>query len=115
MEPQAASCLYETKKQDNGKPFRVEGDLTTIMAGLACGEPSLMGWKILGGTSSAFLTCSDNVARKGMKVLGNPLKGDQPVISGESGAVTLGVLFEVLSNKDYTTIKYDLDIKSGLV
>lgn len=112
VEPKAAPCLYESKKQGNDNTFRVQGNLTTIMAGLACGEPSLMGWEILRATSSAFLTCSDNIARKGMKVLGNPLRGDQPVISGESGAVTLGALFEVLSNTEYYAMKHDLDLKN---
>ena len=112
VEPQAAPCLYESSRRGNESPFRVEGDLNTIMAGLACGEPSLKGWEILRATSSAFLNCSDNIARKGMRVLGNPLRGDQPVISGESGAVTLGALFEVLSNKDYCKITSDLDLKN---
>ena len=110
VEPQGAPCLYESIKQNNGSPIRVEGDLQTIMAGLACGEPSHMGWDILKSAAAAFLACSDDVARRGMKVLGNPLKGDQRIISGESGAVTLGALFEVLSNKHYHTIKDDLNL-----
>jgi len=112
VEPHGAPCLYESKKQNKGSPIRVEGDLTTIMAGLACGEPSHLAWDIVRSTTSAFITCSDDVTRKGMRVLGNPLRGDQPVISGESGAVTLGVVFEVLSNKDYNTIKYALGLGS---
>ncbi len=71
-----------------------------------------MGWGILKSATSAFLMCSDDVARRGMKVLGNPLKLDQRIISGESGAVTLGALFEILSNKHYHTIKNDLSLGS---
>ena len=33
---------------------------------------------------------------RGMRILGNPLQGDDRVISGESGAVTLGLLTVVL-------------------
>ncbi len=110
VEPQGAPCLYESIKQNKGKPFRVEGDLPTIMAGLACGEPSHIGWEILKSAASAFLICSDDVARRGMKVLGNPLQRDQRIISGESGAVTLGALFEILSNKQYRTIKDELNL-----
>jgi len=33
----------------------------------------------------------------GMRILGNPLQGDDRVISGESGAVTLGLLTTVLT------------------
>ena len=35
-----------------------------------------------------------------MRVLGNPLPGDARVISGESGAVTLGLLYHVLHGAD---------------
>ncbi len=115
VEPQGAPCLYESKKRDKGNPFRVKGDLPTIMAGLACGEPSQMGWDILKMSANAFLTCSDDVARRGMKVLGNPMRGDQRIISGESGAVTLGALFEVLSNKHFYTIKDSLNLKSDSI
>ncbi len=115
VEPQGAPCLYESIKRDKGNPFRVEGDLPTIMAGLACGKPSQMGWDILKMSANAFLTCSDDVARRGMKVLGNPMRGDQRIISGESGAVTLGALFEVLSNKHFQTIKDGLNLKSDSI
>ncbi len=108
VEPKGAPCLFESKKRN--ELFTVKGDLPTIMAGLACGEPSHIGWDILQSAASAFLMCSDEVARRGMKVLGNPLAGDQRIISGESGAVTLGALFEILSNKDLYKIKEELDL-----
>lgn len=108
VEPQGAPCLFESKRLN--ELFRVKGDLPTIMAGLACGEPSHIGWDILKSATSAFLMCSDNVARRGMKVLGNPLVGDQRIISGESGSVTLGALFEIMSNKDFYKIKEDLNL-----
>ena len=33
-----------------------------------------------------------------MRVLGNPVNGDTRVISGESGAVTLGLVAELMQN-----------------
>jgi len=115
VEPQGAPCLYESIKQNTGDPLRIEGELPTIMAGLACGEPSQMGWNILKQTANAFLTCSDEVARRGMRVLGRPMKGDQRIISGESGAVPLGAVFEVLSNKLFQRIKEDLTLNSDSI
>jgi diaminopropionate ammonia-lyase len=115
VEPKGAPCLYESIRHNTGEPLRIEGDLPTIMAGLACGEPSQIGWQILKYSALAFLTCSDDIARRGMRVLGNPMKGDQPIISGESGAVTLGALFEVLSNKIFQGIKEDLNLNSDSV
>lgn len=108
VEPQGAPCLFESKAHN--KLFSVKGDLPTIMAGLACGEPSHLGWPLLKSAASAFLMCSDDVARRGMKVLGNPLEGDQRIISGESGAVTLGALFEILSNVDFLDVKKALNL-----
>ncbi|NEQ51509.1 MAG: diaminopropionate ammonia-lyase, partial [Leptolyngbya sp. SIO3F4] len=108
VEPQGAPCLFKSKTYN--KLFRVQGDLPTIMAGLACGEPSYLGWGLLKSAANAFLMCSDEVACRGMKVLGNPLEGDQHIISGESGAVTLGALFEILSNTAFLDVKKDLNL-----
>jgi diaminopropionate ammonia-lyase len=110
VEAQGAPCLYESKRMN--ELTRVEGDLFTIMAGLACGKPSLIAWDILKSAASAFIACSDDIARRGMRVLGNPLAGDQRVTSGESGSVTLGALFEILSNKNFSTIKEELKFNS---
>ncbi|XJG68082.1 diaminopropionate ammonia-lyase [Escherichia coli] len=67
----------------------------TIMAGLACGEPNPLGWEILRNCATQFISCQDSVAALGMRVLGNPYGNDPRIISGESGAVGLGVLAAV--------------------
>jgi len=113
VEPQGAPCLYESMKLCDGEPYRIKGDLVTIMSGLACGEPSHLGLRILKAGTNAFIKCSDDVARRGMKVLGNPLAGDQAIISGESGAVTLGLVYELLSNRQPCNIKDELCITSN--
>jgi diaminopropionate ammonia-lyase len=110
VEAQGAPCLIESKRQN--KLYQVEGDLPTIMAGLACGKPSQTAWDIVNSAATAFIACDDDITRKGMRVLGNPLAGDQSIISGESGAVTLGVLFEIMSNKDFSKIKNDLNLNA---
>jgi len=115
VEPQGAPCLFESIKNNTGDPLRIEGDLPTIMAGLACGEPSQIAWQIVKHSTHAFLTCSDDVARLGMRLLANPMKGDQPIVSGESGAVPLGAVFEVLSNQLFQNIKEDLNLTSDSI
>ncbi|MCP4009062.1 MAG: diaminopropionate ammonia-lyase [Proteobacteria bacterium] len=112
VEPNGAPCLYESVRLNNGEPYRVAGDLPTIMAGLACGEPALVGLKILKSASLAFLKCSDDVARRGMKVLGNPLAGDPAITSGESGAATLGAVYELLTNKQLTETRDKLKLSN---
>ncbi len=110
VEPEGAPCLYKSMKLCGGNPCRVKGDLPTIMAGLACGEPSLLGLNILRSGAWAFIKCSDHLARQGMKISGNALKGDSSIVSGESGAVTLGLVYELLANKRFAHIKQELGI-----
>lgn len=62
--------------------------------------------------TDAFITCSDEVARRGMRIFYNPSGDDKQIISGESGAVTLGLVYELLSNKKYRDIKDKLRLKS---
>lgn len=92
VEPRTADCLYHSMQIGDGQPHSVTGDLDTIMAGLACGEPSPLAWQILWNYADFIVTAPDYVAAKGMRMYGVPLRGDPFVISGESGAVTLGVL-----------------------
>ncbi len=115
-EPHGANCIYKSMEADDGNPHNVTGDLQTIMAGLACGEPNTISWKILRDYSDFSVSCDDNMAAHGMRVLSSPLNGDDRVISGESGAVGLGLLTTVLSNKEkyndfLTALKIDNNSK----
>ena len=87
MEAKAADCLYRGAVAGDGDPRIVDGDLTTIMAGLACGEPNILSWDILRNHVSAFVSCPDWVSARGMRMLGMPVKGDPSVVSGESRCV----------------------------
>ena len=40
-----------------------------------------------------------------MRVLGAPLKGDRPVVSGESGAVPAGLLFTVMADEEMAELR----------
>jgi diaminopropionate ammonia-lyase len=52
-----------------------------------------------------FTACADRVTRRGMRVLGNPLEGDPAVISGESGAVGLGLVYEAMTDRRLAGLK----------
>ncbi len=98
VEAQAADCLYRSAV---AKEYRiVDGEMRTIMAGLACGEPNTVSWKILSNDTDFFVSAPDWVAAKGMRVLAAPLGGDNRVISGESGAVGAGLLVAIMTSKD---------------
>lgn len=115
VEPDKAACLYKTAKADDGKLHPVTGDMDTIMAGLACGEPVTVGWPVLHAYAENFLSVPDEVAAYGMRVLGNPLKGDERIISGESGAVTTGVVSQVMTRKELKDIKDALKLDENSV
>ncbi len=105
MEAQAADCLYQGAKAADGKIRFVDGDLQTIMAGLACGEPNTISWDILKNHSSFFVSCPDWVSAKGMRMLGAPVKGDPQVVSGESGAVGMGLLATLMESDEYKELR----------
>ena len=86
VEPDKAACLLESAVA--GKPTAVEGDLDTIMAGLACGEPSIIAWPILEGGVSAFITIPDETALEVMRLLASGDAGAR-LVAGESGVAGL--------------------------
>lgn len=110
VEANLADCFYKSAVANDGNARFVGGDMQTIMAGLACGEPNTIGWEVLKNHAEAFVSCPDWVSAKGMRILGNPLKGDKKVTSGESGAVTTGLLYEIMTNKDYKDLKEALEL-----
>jgi diaminopropionate ammonia-lyase len=110
VEPNDAACIYKSAKANDGKPRAVTGFMPTIMAGLACGEPSTVGWKVLRDYSDMYISCPDYVAARAMRILGHPLKGDPKVISGESGAVGLGIVSLILDENDLKEIAEILNI-----
>ncbi len=108
VEPDKAACIYESIAAGDGKCHSVKGELDTIMAGLACGEPSPIAFNILRDNADIFIQTPDNVAARGMRILGCPLNGDPMVVSGESGAVPLGTLFAL------QTDEIDPELKAAL-
>ena len=92
VEPAAADCFFRSAA--NGEITAVTGEMRTMMAGLACGEPSPIAWDILKRLTTAYLSCEDAAAARGMRALAQPLAGDKAIVSGESGASTLGALLD---------------------
>lgn len=113
VEPDQADCYYRSFSNKNGNRESVTGDMNTIMAGLACGEPNTRAFRILRQYAKASFSCTDNVSALGIRVYGNPLEGDPKVISGESGAVTIGLLHYLTKDKDYSHICAELSLDSN--
>ncbi len=108
VEPNKADCIYQTAAANDGKLHAVTGDLDSIMAGLCCGEACTIGWEVLKSRADAFVSMPDEIAARGMRILGNPAGSDPRVISGESGAATLGFVATVLMEKSMEEIKKEL-------
>ena len=113
VEAAAAACLYKGAVADDGKPRIVEGDLKTIMAGLACGEPNTVSWDILRNHADVFVSAPDWVARLGMRVGGAPIKGDTPITTGESGAVPLGLVMAIMTMPEYEDLRKELELDAS--
>ncbi len=110
MEARSADCLYQGALAGDGRPRMVGGDLRTIMAGLACGEPNTISWDILRNHADAFVSCPDWVSAKGMRMLAAPMKGDPAVTSGESGAVGMGVISTLMEDDAYQEARNALEL-----
>lgn len=100
VEPDAAACIYRSALEGDGKAHSVEGDPVTIMAGLNCGTPCRIIWPILRDCSAFFCACRDTVTERGMRAYASPAGEDPPVVSGESGAVTYGLLLSILESEE---------------
>lgn len=110
VEPQKADCVFRTAKANDGKLRVVTGDMDTIMAGLACGEPCTIAWEVLRDYADAYLSCPDYAAADGMRILAAPVAGDVPVVSGESGASAFGCAVNLLTDPELAERKERLGL-----
>ena len=101
VEPDQADCFHRSIQNPSGDPQRVTGALDTMMAGLACGEPSIQGWEILKASADAFISCGDETSARGMRLLGRPEGDDQSIVSGESGAAPFGAFHRLMTEEEY--------------
>lgn len=110
VEADVAACLYKGASKGDGSIQFVDGDMITIMAGLACGEPNTISWDILKNHVDTFISTPDWVAAKGMRMLAAPIKGDAPITSGESGAAPFGTLAAIMCMDEYKELRDHLGL-----
>lgn len=117
VESDQADAMRRTAEADDGAIHYVRGGLDSVSSGLACGEPCSVGWEVLRDNADTFLACDDTVTVRGMRVLGNPLRGDGQIISGESGAAGLGVVYALMSNPRHADLakKLRLDANASVL
>ena len=88
-DPDRSACWFDSFRA--GRPVAVKGDLDTLMAGLACGEVSLLAWEVLMDHADFAIAVPDAEAVEMMRLLARP-DGDPPVVAGESAVAGLAAL-----------------------
>ncbi len=107
VEPNNAACLFASASA--GALTAVSGDLDTVMAGLACGEPSLLAWRILSPGADAFIAIPDAAAIATMRDL-----AELGIVAGESGVAGLAG-FRLAAQDAATRAALSLDATSRIV
>lgn len=115
VEPKQAACIFESAKINDGHAHAATGNHQTMMAGLACGEINVGIWPILRDFSYGYISCSDSLAVEGMKRLANPMGSDSKIISGESGAVGIGLLETLSKDIELADMKTELGLDENSV
>lgn len=98
VEPVAAACMLASLRA--GRPVQVEGALTTRMAGLACGRPSLPAWTVLSKAAFAGMTVGEDTAAAVQEGLANGAYGDPPLLGGDTGIAGLAGLLAAATDPE---------------
>jgi len=115
LEADAADCHYRSALAADGEIRIVTGDLHTMMAGLACGEPNPISFDILKNHAVCFASCPDWVSARGMRLLAAPQEGDPAVVSGESGAIGMGFIDAVMTDSQYAALRESVELDENSV
>jgi len=106
VESEHAPCLIQSAK--NNKMTSVSVNQETMMAGLSCGEPSMLAWEILSQGADDFVTISDQSIPSTMRMLN---ENNPPIEAGESSVAGLVALTEIMKNKSIAS-KLELNSSS---
>lgn len=98
VEPEQANCLQRSAMA--GEMTVVAGKLETLMAGLACGEVSLLAWEILASGADDFITLPEQLVPLSMRMLVRGEKGDPSVEAGESAVAGVGALVALADDRE---------------
>lgn len=97
VEPSSAACCFESLRA--GQRVVIPGELDTIMAGLACGEVSLLAWEVLRHGVDACVVLDDEPVRVAMRQFASPTTPDRAIVSGETGAAGLAALTAITASQ----------------
>ncbi len=112
VEPHKANCLFRSATINDGLPHSVGGDMSTLMAGLACGEPN---HQLANAPRPCHLFYFRRRLSGGQRhaPVGRSATGtDEPFVSGESGAIGTGVLYALMTQPAYRELAESLRLNA---
>ncbi|WP_100065172.1 diaminopropionate ammonia-lyase [Miniphocaeibacter massiliensis] len=115
LEPNEAAAFYKSAVANDGKRHFVTGDMPTIMAGLACGEPGIIAWDVISEFADGYVSCPDWISANGMRLAANPVGNDKRFISGESAGVSYGLTNELMINEELKDIKNQIGLDENSI
>ncbi|NBC33238.1 MAG: diaminopropionate ammonia-lyase [Alphaproteobacteria bacterium] len=89
-EPENAACLLASAEA--GRAVALSGACHSLMAGLACGEPSMLAWRVLAAAASGYIALPDHAVAPLMRRLADPPPGEPAIVAGESAVAGVGGL-----------------------
>ncbi len=81
VESQYSDCILQSFVQQS--PATVEITKETVMAGLSCGEMSLLAWQILSGCCDQVMTISDDQVASAMRLFADGEMSEHSIEAGE--------------------------------
>ncbi len=105
VEPVDSACFIESLEVGDGLPHAASGRQQSLMAGLNCGEPSLLAWPVVRDAVDVLLAIEDHWAEEAMRV-----HWRCGIVSGESGAATLAGLLALLRDPDLEPARRSLGL-----
>jgi diaminopropionate ammonia-lyase len=84
VESEYAACLMKSAKQGRAAKIRIRHE--TVMAGMSCGEVSLIAWEVIRRAASDFMTIADGAVAPAMRMLASGVAGGGTIEAGECAA-----------------------------
>ncbi len=81
VESEYAACFLKSAKQGRAAKVRIRHE--TVMAGMSCGEVSVVAWEILRRTAGHFVTIADSTVAPAMRMLASGVAGGGEIEAGE--------------------------------
>lgn len=113
VEPLTADCCMQSIQTMSGEPITIEGDPSSIMAGLNCGTPSPVAWPFVKQGFDLFMTITDDAGREAMRTYYLPDGNDPRITSGESGAAGLAALTTLVNDPTFAAARELLQLDSS--